>query len=132
MAEQAAPPARLYKYRSMRPPAQAFTESIFRPNCVWYAGASTFNDPFDCDHFIAIDRNSDEWRDILQRFEARFCQRGRTGPRHAGTPSRERPCDTRQREVADRPFSEEAALAAQVQPRSDRASARRPGASQSA
>ena len=72
MADPAQLPPRLYKYRSMRPPSREFTESIFSKNQVWYAQASTFNDPFDCDHFIDIDRNSAEWREIMERFEERF------------------------------------------------------------
>lgn len=80
MAESGKPPARLYKYRSMKSSSRAFTESIFRKNQVWFAQASTFNDPFDCNHYIDIDRTSDEWREILQQFERQFAQAALLGP----------------------------------------------------
>ena len=73
-------PKRLYKYRSLRPDSCEFTESIFRKNQVWYSRTSTFNDPFDCDHFIDIDRTTDEWREIMERFERRFAQAAFLGP----------------------------------------------------
>lgn len=73
-------PRRLYKFRSLKSGARPFTESIFRKNQVWYARASTFNDPFDCDHFIDVDRNAMEWKEIMQRFEKQFTQAALLGP----------------------------------------------------
>lgn len=67
-------PKRLYKYRSMKPASRDFTESIFKKNQVWYAQSSTFNDPFDCNHYIDLNRSSDEWRTILRQFEQKFSQ----------------------------------------------------------
>jgi hypothetical protein len=80
MVKPTTPPKKLYKYRSMDSDSRDFTESIFRKNQVWYAQASTFNDPFDCDHFIDIDRSTDEWREIMEHFEERFSQIALLGP----------------------------------------------------
>ena len=74
MADEIALPPRLSKYRSMNPTSRDFTADIFRKNQVWYARASSFNDPFDCDHFIDVDRTLEEWREIMEQFEQRFAQ----------------------------------------------------------
>ena len=67
---QAAPfPKRLYRYRSVDKDSLKFTTRIFTHNELWFARASTFNDPFDCNHTIDIDRDSEEWRELLSRFE---------------------------------------------------------------
>mgnify|MGYP001813079996 FL=1 len=70
--EEVTPPSRLYKYRSVLPASRDFTEAIFRTNKVWYSRASAFNDPFDCDHFIDVDRSLEEWQQIMEGFGERF------------------------------------------------------------
>src|SRR5687768_2633940 len=62
-------PNRLYKYRSVDGSSLTFTRRIFTHDELWFACASTFNDPFDCNHTIDVDRDSDEWRDLLSKGE---------------------------------------------------------------
>lgn len=56
---------RLYKYRSLAEGTdRTRTLQIIEKNELWYAKASAFNDPFDCNHMIT-GQTSDEWTEYL-------------------------------------------------------------------
>lgn len=61
-------PDKLYKYRSLAPESNRLnTIGIFENNKLWYAKASSFNDPFDCNFDILSDRSNEEWEQVLQQ-----------------------------------------------------------------
>jgi hypothetical protein len=60
-------PRILYKYRSLAPEYRRNTISIFENNQLWYAQASSFNDPFDCNFDIPTDRSTEEWEQVFQK-----------------------------------------------------------------
>jgi len=56
------PPPVLYKYRSLAPgPAREFTRDIIVNNRLWFAQASSFNDPFDSFPFFTLDSTPEQY-----------------------------------------------------------------------
>lgn len=51
----------LYKYRSLKEgPDRANTLAIITGNQMWWGRGSSFNDPFDCSHYIRYERSREE------------------------------------------------------------------------
>ena len=59
-------PNKLYKYRSLATQDRQNTLSIFAHNQLWYAKASSLNDPFDCNFDILSGRSNEEWEQAFQ------------------------------------------------------------------
>ena len=74
------PQTALQGHRSVDKGSLKFTTRIFTHNELWFARASTFNDPFDCNHTIDIDRDSEEWRELLSRFEQQTAEESSARP----------------------------------------------------
>jgi len=56
------PPSFLYKYRSLAPGnAREFTRDIIVNNRLWFAQASSFNDPFDSYPFLTLDSTPEQY-----------------------------------------------------------------------
>ena len=56
------PPPALYKYRSLAPgPAREFTRDIIVNSRLWFAEASSFNDPFDSFPFFTLDSTPEQY-----------------------------------------------------------------------
>lgn len=62
------PPAVLYKYRSLAPgPAREFTRDIIVNSRLWFAQASSFNDPFDSFPFFTLESTPEQYEAYVRR-----------------------------------------------------------------